>query len=169
MKLIWRPFDQVGMQRVVQLINKTNQFNLTTRRYTQADVAAFMNNPAAFTLQLRLIDMFGDNGIIAIVIGKPVGPNGNDAMIDTWLMSCRVLGRQVEEATLNLVARQAARLGATALIGEYRPTAKNRMVRDHYAKLGFALVSEASDGTTLWRRPIGEFAPYDTFIEIEEG
>jgi FkbH-like protein len=168
MKLIWRPFDQVGMQRVVQLINKTNQFNLTTRRYTQADVTAVMNDPAALTLQLRLIDMFGDNGIIAIVIGKPAGNRG-DMLIDTWLMSCRVLGRQVEEATLNLVAAQATRLRATGLIGEYRPTAKNGMVRDHYAKLGFAPMSEGSEGATRWHLPIGGFAPYDTFIAIEEG
>src|SRR5207248_3290056 len=73
MELIWRHFDEVGLQRTVQLINKTNQFNLTTRRYTEEEVRAVMHDPRAFGLQLRLVDRFGDNGIIAIVIGKMSG------------------------------------------------------------------------------------------------
>jgi FkbH-like protein len=169
MTLEWRTFDRTGLQRVVQLINKTNQFNLTTRRYTQSDVAEFMEDPAAITLQLRLADMFGDNGIIAVVIARPVERGSTDLAIDTWLMSCRVLGRQVEEATLNLVAAEAARLGATSLIGTYIPTAKNGMVREHYAKLGFEPLKSDSNGTTLWRRPLETFTPYDTFIEIRAG
>ncbi len=72
MKLTWRRFDQVGLNRTVQLINKTNQFNLTTRRYTVEETVALMNDPRAFGLQLRLIDRFGDNGIIAIAIGRLV-------------------------------------------------------------------------------------------------
>jgi len=136
MELIWRPFDRVGLQRTVQLINKTNQFNLTTRRYTDEDVQALMQDPRAFGLQLRLLDRFGDNGIIAIVIGRmqdTTDPLPGDLLIDTWLMSCRVLGRQVEPTTLNLIAAEAQRLGAKRLIGEYIPTKKNAMVKDHYA------------------------------------
>ncbi len=129
MKLIWKRFDQVGLQRTVQLINKTNQFNLTTRRYSEEDVLALIDDPRAFGLQLRLIDRFGDNGIIGIVIGKM--SDGEDLAIDTWLMSCRVLGRQVEPTTLNLVAGHATRLGARRLVGDYLPTKKNGMVRDH--------------------------------------
>ena len=135
MRLIWRRFDRIGLGRIVQLINKTNQFNLTTRRTTEEQVLAVMADPRAFGLQLRLTDRFGDNGIIAVVIGRV------DAQarchIDTWLMSCRVLGRGVEAATLALVAERARALGAATLVGEYIPTAKNGMGADHYARLGF--------------------------------
>jgi FkbH-like protein len=163
MELRWQPFDRVGLQRIVQLINKTNQFNLTTRRYTEADVLAIMNTPGALTLQLRLLDSFGDNGIIGIVIGKPVD---RSIWLDTWLMSCRVLGRQVEEATMNLVAAQARQLGAVRLVGEYIPTKKNGMVRDHYQKLKFENVESKDDGATVWGLGVLEYKPFDTFISL---
>ena len=166
MQLIWRRFDQVGLQRTVQLINKTNQFNLTTRRYTDEDVIAVMNDPRAFGLQLRLIDRFGDNGIIAIVIGKVEGDD--DLLIDTWLMSCRVLGRQVEPTTLNLVAASAKRLGARRLLGEYLPTKKNGMVKDHYHKLGFSVVERRDDGSNRSVLDLATFVPASTFIEVKE-
>jgi FkbH-like protein len=167
MRLIWNRFDSVSQQRVVQLINKTNQFNLTTRRYTDADVAAIMADPHAFGMHMRLLDRFGDNGIIAIVIGR-LGEDGA-ARIDTWLMSCRVLGRQVEAVTLNLIAAQAKALGATRLVGEYIPTAKNGMVRDHYQKLGFEVVFQAEDGTSRAVLDLAHFAPAETFINVTEG
>jgi FkbH-like protein len=167
MRLIWNRFDTVSQQRVVQLINKTNQFNLTTRRYTDADVAAIMADPRAFGIHMRLLDRFGDNGIIAIVIGR-LGEDGA-ATVDTWLMSCRVLGRQVEAVTLNLIAAQAKALGATRLVGEYIPTAKNGMVRDHYKKLGFEVVCEAEDGTSRAVLDLARFAPAETFIHVTEG
>lgn len=169
MRLKWRHFDNIGLQRIVQLINKTNQFNLTTRRYSHSDVAAFMNDPKSMTLQLRLTDAFGDNGIIGIVIGRLADEDSGDMDIETWLMSCRVLGRQVEEATLNLVAAQAGRLGARSIVGHYIPTAKNGMVRDHYGKLGFKLFDNGGDGATRWRLPLDEFTAKETFIEIVEG
>jgi FkbH-like protein len=168
MRIVWRPFDHVGLQRTVQLINKTNQFNLTTRRYGEDDVLAVMNDPNAFGLQLRLLDRFGDNGIIAIIIGKLV-PRGGDLLINTWLMSCRVLGRQVETATLNLIVGEARRLGATRLIGEYRPTPKNGMVKDHYAKLGFTLLDESELSEKTYFLDLGSFQPTDTFIQVEAG
>jgi FkbH-like protein len=164
MVLRWEPFDRIGQQRIVQLINKTNQFNLTTRRYTDIEVAAVMEDPAALTLQLRLLDQFGDNGIIGIIIGKP---DGADLRLDTWLMSCRVLGRQVEEASMNLVAQQARQLGARALIGEYLPTKKNGMVKDHYRKLKFSLDEEREDGSTRWRLDLATYDPFPTFISTE--
>lgn len=136
MVLAWRPFDRTGLQRVTQLINKTNQFNLTTIRYGEDEVAAVIGDPRAFGVQLRLADRFGDNGIIAVVIGRMID---DEALhLDTWLMSCRVLGRRVEEATLAVVVAQARALGAKRIVGEYRPSPKNGMVADHYARLGFA-------------------------------
>jgi FkbH-like protein len=167
MQLIWKRFDQVGLQRTVQLINKTNQFNLTTRRYSEEDVVSLIDDPRAFGLQLRLVDRFGDNGIIGIVIGRMA--EGEELLIDTWLMSCRVLGRQVEPTTLNLVAAAAKRLGARRLIGEYLPTKKNGMVRDHYLKLGFATVETRDDGGSCSVLDLPTFVPASTFIEVREG
>ena len=166
MRLTWRRFDPVGLPRITQLINKTNQFNLTTRRYSEEDVAAIMRHPRCFGLQLRLLDRFGDNGIIGIVIGRL--QDDGDVLIDTWLMSCRVLGRQVEPTTLNLVVEQARRLGGVRLIGEYLPTKKNGMVRDHYKKLGFTGLSEEGDGRSSASLDLAGFVPQQTFIEVQE-
>jgi FkbH-like protein len=151
----------------VQLINKTNQFNLTTRRYTEDDVLAIMRDERSFGLQLRLLDRFGDNGIIAILIGRMT--DDDDLLIDTWLMSCRVLGRQVEPTSLNLIASEARRLGARRLIGEYLPTKKNGMVRDHYEKLGFSPLDGDPSGATRAVLDLGGFVPRDTFIDVKEG
>jgi len=163
MELRWAPFDRLGLQRIVQLINKTNQFNLTTKRYTEQEVLAVMDDPEALTLQLRLVDCFGDNGIIGIVIGKP---QGQTLLLDTWLMSCRVLGRQVEEATMNLTVEEANRLEKNILVGEYLPSKKNGMVREHYKKLKFGLKEEKSDGSTLWQLNVPDYQPFPTFISI---
>ncbi|HEY1931738.1 MAG TPA: HAD-IIIC family phosphatase [Acetobacteraceae bacterium] len=165
MQLVWKRFDRVGLQRIVQLINKSNQFNLTTRRYADEDVLAVMADPDAFGLQLRLLDRFGDNGVIAIVIGRL--RDNRDLDLDTWLMSCRVLGRQVEPTTLNLVAQEAAKLGARRLVGTYIPTKKNAMVKDHYAKLGFAAMSETGGNTNVL--DLATFVPAKTFIHVTEG
>ena len=165
MELRWARFDSVGLQRIVQLINKTNQFNLTTRRYSDAEAVAVMKNPRALSLQLRLIDRFGDNGVIAIIIGE-FEPGTTDMVIDTWLMSCRELGRQVEQASLNLVAAEASRLGATRLIGRYRPTAKNAMVREHYRTLGFELLDEAPDGAARWSLNLSDFSPAELHMTV---
>ncbi len=167
MELLWRRFDRLGLSRTTQLINKPNQFNLTTRRYTEDDVLAVMDDPRGFGLQLRLLDRFGDNGIIAIIIGRM--QDDASLLVDTWLMSCRVLGRQVEPTTLNLIAAQARRLGAKRLIGEFRPTKKNGMVRDHYARLGFNTGAPDADGNTTSMLDLATFTPADTFIDVKEG
>ena len=167
MRLIWRRFDQIGLQRTVQLINKTNQFNLTTRRYTEDDVLTIMRDPRAFGLQLRLLDRFGDNGIIAILIGRML--DDADLLIDIWLMSCRVLGRQVEPTSLNLIVEQARLLGAHRLIGDYIPTRKNGMVRDHYPKLGFVTAGETGEGGSRFVLNLDGFNLADTFIDVKEG
>lgn len=165
MQLIWSPFDALGLKRVSQLINKTNQFNLTTRRYGEDEVAAVMDDPRAFGVQLRLLDRFGDNGIIAVVIGRV--DQAGAVELDTWLMSCRVLGRRVEEATLAVVMTQAERLGAKELIGRYVPSAKNGMVADHYLRLGFIEQASAPEGVT-YRRALGQIKD-DVPIEIVQG
>ncbi len=170
MELVWSRFDELGLKRIVQLINKTNQFNLTTRRYTEAEVRAVMDDPAALTLQLRLMDAHGDNGMIGVVIGKPAKPAEHGALVlDTWLMSCRVLGRGVEAATLNLVAACAREMGYRKLIGSYAPTAKNSMVREHYSRLGFSLLEEHEDGSTEWALTLEDFTEQHAPMRILNG
>ena len=165
-QLLWRPLDQAGLQRAAQLINKTNQFNLTTRRHTENDLRTILHDPTSFGLQLRLVDRFGDNGMIAVVLAKP---HGREMLIDTWLMSCRVLGRQVEQATLNLIVAEARCIGARQLIGEYRPTKKNGLVRDHYAKLGFVPRGCDTEGNCLSCLDVSAFSPIPTYIETRKG
>jgi FkbH-like protein len=167
MALTWSTFERVSLARIVQLINKTNQFNLCTRRYLADEVLALMDDPRALLLHLRLCDRYGDNGIIAIVIGI-AGADGSDMVIDTWLMSCRVLGRKVEHATLNIVATEAARRGVRRLIGRYRPSAKNAIVSEHYRNLGFALQRTAQDGATDWLLELDGYAPCAVPMTIKE-
>ncbi|MBV9302374.1 MAG: HAD family hydrolase [Acidobacteriaceae bacterium] len=148
MEITFQPFERIGRARIAQLVNKSNQYNLTTRRYTEAEVAALEQDPSCFTLQVRLSDSFGDNGMISVVICRP---SSDDVWeIDTWLMSCRVLGRRVEDMVLREVLEHAGRRGIRKLIGVYRPTDRNQLVVDHYAKLGFTHIQAHPDGTTIW-------------------
>jgi FkbH-like protein len=148
MTITFQPFDATGRARIVQLINKSNQYNLTTRRYTDPEVADAENDPEVFTLQVRLADLFGDNGMISVVICRPVETDVWE--IDTWLMSCRVLGRKVEHIVLREILDHARAAGVRKLTGIYRPTNRNKLVVDHYAKLGFSKVGETETGVTLW-------------------
>jgi FkbH-like protein len=166
MKLTWSSFTGKDLKRAVQLLNKTNQFNLTTRRYSEEEVQALLADRNVLTLQLRLLDVYGNNGIIALLIGKR---NKNAELeIETWLMSCRVLGRQVEQATLTILAEQAREMGCGDLIGYYRPTASNAMVKGHYQKLGFTLLHMAEDGNTSWKCALDHMPSPATEIEIFE-
>ena len=148
MAAIFAPFDPLGRSRIAQLINKSNQFNLTTRRYTESEVAAIEVDPNRFHLQVRLTDKFGDNGMVSVVI---FDKRGNVWECDTWLMSCRVLGRRLEEAILAEVVTAARAEGAEMLSGCYVPSRKNAMVATHFGKLGFAKLGEDSDGKTRWQ------------------
>ncbi|MBE0530716.1 MAG: HAD family hydrolase [Rhodospirillales bacterium] len=150
------PFQPTDVTRITQLINKTNQFNLTTRRYTEAEVRAFMEDPRVLTFAARVSDRFGDNGLTSIVICRPPQDGPVPEMeIDTWLMSCRILGRGVEDAMLSVVANQVRERGAERLVGKYRPTAKNGMVRELFPRLGFEPQSrDHKSGETSWVLPL---------------
>lgn len=148
MTITFQPFDAIGRARILQLINKSNQYNLTTRRYTDSEVAAAENDPEVFTLQVRLADIFGDNGMISVVICRPGEAGAWD--IDTWLMSCRVLGRKVEHMVLREILKHARAAGVHKLTGVYCATDRNKLVVDHYAKLGFTKVGEETAGVTRW-------------------
>jgi FkbH-like protein len=162
MELVISPFAEVDMPRIVQLTNKTNQFNLTTQRYSLEQMRHFATIPGAVTLSFRLLDRFGDNGLISVIVAVP--ESSTRLRIDTWLMSCRVLGRQVENAVLNQLVHQAGDLGFTEIVGEYIPTPKNGMVKDLYGRLGFTQFEEIGDGRHCWRLAVGDFRPFRTFI-----
>ena len=158
MEIVFQPFNEVGRARITQLVNKSNQYNLTTRRYTEAQIADIAVDPGCFTLQVRLVDSFGDNGMISVVIARGVGSEA--WTIDTWLMSCRVLGRKVEHMILHELVREASARGVRRLVGTFIPTERNGLVVDHYAKLDFLLLERRPDGTTTWELPIErELAP----------
>jgi FkbH-like protein len=131
-----RPLDAYSLPRVAQLINKSNQFHLTTTRYSEAQVEELGRADGCDVLHFRLVDRFGDNGIIAGVILQSAR---EELVIDTWVMSCRVLARTMEEFTMNEILAVARRRGARRIVGVYRPTAKNKLVEGHYRKLGFDL------------------------------
>jgi FkbH-like protein len=159
MAITFQPFDETGRARITQLINKSNQYNLTTRRYTEAQVAEVESDAEAFTLQVRLTDTFGDNGMISVVVCRKADARSWE--IDTWLMSCRVLSRRVENAVLQEILLAAKQADIRKLVGRYIPTERNQLVEDHYEKLGFALSAREPNGTTTWELDV-EKAPSET-------
>jgi FkbH-like protein len=156
-------FDAFHLSRIAQLIQRSNQFNLTTQRYGQAECEALMNaGPATVPLYVRLSDRFGDYGLISVVVMEIAG---DSARLPVWLMSCRVLSRGVEQHVMNHVVALAKQHGAKRLVGEYVPSAKNGMVKEFYRRFGFALVGEtAATGATQWAIDVDAHAPATTFI-----
>lgn len=161
------PFRRIYYDRIAQLTNKSNQFNLTTRRFTRADIEHMAEDSRYITLYGRLQDRFGDNGLVSVVIAEK---EGTDVHIRLWLMSCRVLKRGMEEAMMEALAEKARLAGGEKLIGYYYPTAKNGMVRDFYSAHGFSLMDDA-DGNTVWEHSLETDAPpiaKKHFIQVEE-
>lgn len=145
-----------NLERSTQLINKSNQFNLTTRRYTSAQIKEIMNSQGWTTLTISLRDKLGDNGLISVLLAEQ---QGADLAIDTWVMSCRVLQRGVEMLALEELCAAARERGCQRLLGRYIPTAKNHMVSDHFAKLGFQRIAGEEGGGAAWALPIANVLP----------
>lgn len=162
---IIRPFDKLDAPRIAQLIAKSNQFNLTTRRRTEAEVLAILDEERFSAFTMRLSDRFGDHGLIAVMVGDV---RGQEFEIDTWLMSCRVLKRQVEEEVMNEIVRLARDRGCDRVIGRYIPTAKNGMVRELYPKLGFAQVGEEAGGIQVYALNIARYESMATAIKMKK-
>ncbi len=154
------PVDAFTLPRMAQLINKSNQFHLTGTRYAEAELAALAADPAASVLWFRLADRFGDNGLISVVILKAIGDTLD---IDTWVMSCRVLGRTMEEFIANEIRAVAQARSCARITGHYRPSAKNGLVAGLYARLGFAAL-ESEDAVTHWQAS-SEAPPLRSFVE----
>lgn len=166
MKCVISEFRTVDAPRIAQLIGRSNQFNVTTHRRTEAEVRQVIEDPAYCAYTMRLEDRFGDYGLIAIVIGRVEGrTEGNVFDVDTWLMSCRVLKRQVEEETVNEMVRLAKARGCTRIHGVYLPTKKNGMVRDLYPRMGFAVALEQPDRREFELDPM-LYTPVDTKINV---
>lgn len=160
------PISDATLERSVQLINKSNQFNLTTRRYATAEIMAKRANSQWVDVTVSLVDCFGDNGLISVLLAEQCK---EVLRIDTWLMSCRVLKRGVENMLLNQVVKEAKHRGLKRIVGEYIPSAKNGLVKDHYLNLGFEQVSSDDDGGSSWELAVtNDLADQPHFIKINE-
>jgi predicted enzyme involved in methoxymalonyl-ACP biosynthesis len=198
--------DEASLPRCAQLIAKTNQFNLTTRRHGIEEVRRLAALPGAVALTLRVADRFGDHGLVSVLVAVPQSsssstlpplgggdtagklrgiedeeegrgreryeqpPDGRVACeprtlrVDTWLMSCRVIGRTVEEFLFNVLLARARELGYGRILGEYLPTAKNAPVKDLYDRLGFARQAEAPDGAATYLLEVSTARPAHTLV-----
>jgi FkbH-like protein len=154
-------FSAFNLPRIAQLIQRSNQFNLMTRRHGEAACEAMMKDPSLAPLTLRLADKFGDYGLISVVILKHAG---EELEIDEYLMSCRVLQRGVESFTMNNIFSYAARLGAKRVVGHYLPTAKNDMVKGFFKSFGFEKVADGDGGASQWALAVDAYRPRETFM-----
>ncbi len=139
------PVDEGNLARVAQLINKTNQFNLTTRRYTEGQVRQLVADPAGWTAAFEMADRMGDYGLIGVILCRPAPGDGPAWEVDTWLMSCRALGRQVERFMFDRLVEAARGRGIATLRGVYRPTPKNVLVRELYSQFGWELAARSPE------------------------
>ncbi|MBD5101276.1 MAG: HAD-IIIC family phosphatase [Subdoligranulum sp.] len=158
-------FDAAHLERITQLINKTNQFNMTTRRYTAAEIEALCADPAYLTLYGRLADKFGDNGIVTAMIGHQ---QGETLEIDLWIMSCRVFKRNLEQTLFDQIVAACKARGVKTIVGRFLPTAKNLPAKDFYASIGFARVSE-SETETVYRFELpAQYEPLNHVMEVTD-
>jgi FkbH-like protein len=167
MSVIFGPFTSTDHARIVQLINKTNQFNTTTRRYTFEEIRSITSLPNAVTLQFRLLDRIGDNGLVSAMILRPAPDHEQALEIENWVMSCRVFGRQLEFEAINIAVEVAHQRGVRALIANYVPTPKNQLISSLFSDLGFTEIKQtrcATTATTRWVINVSDYATKNTHI-----
>ena len=166
MKAVIRPFEALYMSRIAQLTNKSNQFNLTTRRYTQSEIEQAAADPDNITLYGKLEDKFGDNGVVSVLIGHKERNERLELHLDLWLMSCRVLKRDMEFAMMDELVKDCRKQGISVIYGYFYPTGKNAMVRNFYSVQGFDKVREDSE-KTVWKYEIpADYEDKNNYIEI---
>jgi FkbH-like protein len=156
-------FDAFHLPRISQLMQRSNQFNLTTRRLSEIECKALMDNPGWLPLYAKLADRLSDHGLISIVTVEMLP---DDLAIRDWLMSCRVLGRGVESFLMNRVVEHAQELSLARVTAEYIPTAKNGMVKDFFEQFGFERVAEGASGAAQWRLLTEDYEPRPTFMKM---
>ena len=164
MKATIRRFEPLYMQRIAQLTNKSNQFNLTTLRCSEDDIRAMAEDAGCLCLYGKLVDKFGDNGVVTVVAGRQ---QGDVLHLQLWLMSCRVLKRGMEDAMMDAVVADAASRGIKTIRGYYYPTAKNGMVRDFYAEMGYTQLETDESGGTVWELEVETYRPRQPHITVE--
>lgn len=165
MHAVIEDFKPVYLQRITQLTNKSNQFNLTTKRYSDKDMEAVCQSREHIRLYGRLSDKFGDNGIVSVVIGKQID---SDLHIELWLMSCRVLKRDMEFAMLDQLVHQCRERGISRIIGYYYKTPKNKMVSTLYEAFGFTLMEKSESGDTVWELNTDTYKNKNHVIKVNE-
>jgi len=165
MKAIINYFDDLSLERITQLINKTNQFNLTTKRYSIKEVIKLKEDKSIFSFYGRLADRFGDNGLISVLIAKHIDKSLH---IDSWLMSCRVLKRGMEYAMFNFLLEIARKNNFKSITGTYIPTEKNKMVEKLYLDLGFELISESKNENTYMIKILESTSDLNHFITVTD-
>lgn len=153
-------FDGFHLPRIAQLMQRSNQFNLCTRRLSEAQCGALAIDPGHLPLYVCLADRFGDHGLISVVV---LERSAEALLIRDWLMSCRVLGRGVEQLLMNYVVARAAEFGVARVVGKYIPTPKNAMVRDFYAQFGF---TRREAGANQWVLDVAAYRPAETHIRV---
>ena len=156
-------FSEIYLDRIAQLTNKTNQFNLTTKRYSRPEIDNIAHDPVYIKIYGKLTDKFGDNGLISIIVGRL---KNDTCFIDLWLMSCRVLKRDMESAMLDDLVRRCINLGVTKIQGNYYKTEKNAMVENLYSDFGFTLVTTNKKDTT-WILELSNYENKNQFIEVK--
>jgi FkbH-like protein len=171
MSVIYGPFTAVDHARIVQLFNKTNQFNATIRRYTSEEITHLAGLPNVLTLQFRLLDRIGDNGLVSAMILRPDALNERLLEIDNWVMSCRVFGRQLEFEAMNIAVETAYHLGMEGLVASYIPTPKNKVISALYPSLGFTAVAEPdlANGATRWFLNLADYVAHQSHIKRTGG
>ena len=163
MKAVIREFEPIYIQRVAQLTNKSNQFNLTTLRCSESDITNMQASEDYICLYGKLEDKFGDNGVVSVISGQILN---NELHMRLWLMSCRVLKRGMEDAMLDTLVNDAVNKGIDSIIGYYFPTPKNGMVKDFYCRMGFEKIAEDAAGNTTWKLDLKAYQPKNPAIEI---
>jgi FkbH-like protein len=167
MKIVCQRFEPFHLPRIVQLLQRSNQFNLLTRRFNQAQCDAFMRDTGNWLpVFLSLRDKYGDNGIIGVIVGRV---DAQVMSIEEWVMSCRVLARGVEQFAMNYMVAEARKRGVEVIKARYVPTARNGMVKDFFGDMGFRRVGERADGVIDWELETSAYQPGIHFIELDAG
>ena len=159
-------FKPIYLERISQLSNKSNQFNLTTKRYSLADIEEVNNSDEYIKIYGKLEDIFGDNGVISVVIGHI--KKKKELHIDLWIMSCRVLKRDMEFAMMDELVKKSLEKGIKTIYGYYYPTQKNKMVKEFYETQGFELLSCDSEGNKTYKLELDNYENKNNVIEVKE-
>ena len=166
MQVRYGPISAIELERSAQLLNKTNQFNTTGRRYAVEELTRLASDALNMALQFRLVDRLGDNGLVSVMILQPGAAGAGEMDIDIWVMSCRVFGRQLEHEVMNIAVELARECGTRALTARFVPTERNGVIKRLFADLGFLpATGHGAAGAQSWRLDLAAYAPHTTHLQ----